>query len=51
MTNWYHFNSMCAVLLCIGAIAQNVSTPQPTTPEAQARLGNDYLAKKDYSSP
>src|SRR5215469_1014170 len=37
-------------MLCTGISAQKVSTPQPTTPEAQARLGNDYLKQKDYSS-
>src|SRR5438445_4427129 len=30
------------------AIAQNVSS-QTTTPEAQVRLGNDYLEKRDYA--
>ena len=41
---------LCVVLLRAGAIAQNTSAPLPATPEAQLRLGNDYLDKKDYSS-
>lgn len=32
------------------AVAQNASQLQPTTPEEQVQLGNDYLDKKDYSS-
>jgi hypothetical protein len=47
VTNSYYFNGICVVLLCIEAIAQNVPTPPPTTPNAQVRLGNDYLDKKD----
>jgi hypothetical protein len=46
----YCFWGICVALLCTAAIAQNSSTPQPTTPDAQVRLGNDYLDKKDYSS-
>ena len=32
----------------VRTIAQGVSSPQPTTPEAQVQLGNDYLAGRDY---
>ena len=38
----------CAAVTCFRAVAQN-SSPQQTTPEAQVRLGNTYLAQKDYS--
>jgi TPR repeat protein len=31
------------------AIAQDVPSPQPTTPAAQVRLGNQYLDEKHYS--
>ncbi len=44
---------LCA--LVFRATAQNVPAPQPATlqpetPEAQLKLGNDYLDKKDYAS-
>src|SRR5271163_4275478 len=45
---------LIACVLSVQAVAQNGSTsaspPQPTTPDAQVRLGNEYLDKKDYSS-
>jgi TPR repeat protein len=50
VTKSYYFKGICLVPLCLEATAQNVSTPQPITADAQVRLGNDYLAQKDYSS-
>ncbi len=50
MTDGFRLMAICVALLCLGAFAQNTSIPQPTTPEAQVRLANDYLDKKDYSS-
>jgi len=46
----YCSRGICVALVCIGAVAQNTSTPQRTTPDAQVRIGNEYLDKKDYSS-
>jgi TonB family protein len=40
---------VCLVVASIGAAAQDVSSPQPTTPAAQLRLGNSYLEEKNYS--
>lgn len=48
--NSYWLNLICVILLSTVSVAQNGPTAQPTTPEAQLRLGNDYLAQKDYSS-
>jgi TonB family protein len=40
---------VCLAVASIGAIAQDVSSPQPTRPADQVQLGNEYLAQKDYS--
>ena len=50
MLNRHRMKLICLALLSLGAVAQTVFPTQPTTPEAQLRLGNDYLDKKDYSS-
>ena len=44
------FLTICLTLLCLPSAAQDAASPQPTTPEAQLRLGNHYLDQKDYSS-
>ena len=36
-------------VLTASAAPQDVSLPEPATPEAQVRLGKEYLAQKDYS--
>jgi TonB family protein len=38
---------MCTAVVCFSAVAQN-SQSSATTPESQVRLGNQYLADKDY---
>ena len=45
MTNRHCFQLICVALLSIDALAQIDPTPEPTTPAAQVRLGNDYLGK------
>lgn len=37
-------------VLSAKVLAQNASSPQPTTPQAQLRLGDDYLNEKDYAN-
>ena len=50
MTNRFCMRALFLAVCSLGAIAQNTSSVQPTAPDAQVRLGNDYLDKKDYSS-
>jgi hypothetical protein len=37
-------------MLSADVLAQNASSPTPTTPQAQLRLRNDYLNEKDYAN-
>jgi TPR repeat protein len=40
---------VCLAVTCPRAFPQS-NSPEPTTPQAQVRLGNEYLDQKDYSS-
>ena len=42
------FLLLCLAVISSGARAQGAPSPQPTTPAAQFKLGNEYLVQKDY---